>query len=131
MLPITVEEDLTGSNFNFYSLSSTLPFNILGDDTERTDQIILLPTEMWWLSPEKTNKQNKTHVCLFALWTNLNALLMEQLFHLKKELTSKRWLFRPEFLTDVSQKWTRWDYYSGKELTAFEANNKIWTYKGS
>ena len=46
MLPITVEEDLTGSNFNFYSLSCTLSFNILGDDTERTDQTILLPTEM-------------------------------------------------------------------------------------
>ena len=60
MLPITVEEDLTGSNFNFYFLWSTLPSNILGDDTERRDQTILLPTERWWLSP----KEKKKHMCV-------------------------------------------------------------------
>ena len=68
MLPITVEEDLTGSNFNFYFLLSTLPSNILVMTQKgETKQFYCLLKGDGCLQKKKQKQKQKTHVCLFEL----------------------------------------------------------------
>ncbi|XP_056633414.1 zinc finger BED domain-containing protein 5-like [Diorhabda sublineata] len=99
-------------------------FSLLCEDCGSKHKILLLHTEVRWLS------RGKPLTRLFELKAELQMFLSDTSFNLKDRSYDKTWLFRLSFMADIFQKLNELNLsLQGKQTTVFQACNKITAFK--